>query len=351
MIEVLFGESEAASMKVAKSKAIHKIEDGSTAVLGRGQRSLPRPEHTGWMEGSPDEVICLGFLLDIGDIGEAVDSDYRKELIYSLYARGAWSENEDMDRELRQLCDVYCGELDRLKSFLAAGEDIRIWYSSSPYSLCGFYHLCSILQSCRNKISVVKLPECVVKPKCIVTLYNWGEVAAEEFAGFLTEERPLPPEEIRMYSSRWNELKKDGSHLRALVNGTLLGVPETFYDFLIWRRLGSKPIKQARLIGDILGSTPVGVSDIWYEKGWIFSSSRERSRLLRIQKTNMQDSSGKDEAAGVGLNGDSKGMMNRFAAEVEIGRAESRAKGFDEVYFAPCGVGGSKRQKQILLFT
>lgn len=40
----------------------------------------------GWIQGYSDEVICLGFMLDMGYIGEAVDSQYRKDFIYSMYA-------------------------------------------------------------------------------------------------------------------------------------------------------------------------------------------------------------------------------------------------------------------------
>jgi hypothetical protein len=55
MIEILFGDSEAASMKAAKRKE------------------------------NPEEVICLNLMLDIGNLEESVDSPYRKELIYSMW--------------------------------------------------------------------------------------------------------------------------------------------------------------------------------------------------------------------------------------------------------------------------
>ena len=62
MIEVLFGESEAASMKMAKGRgtvvrSLGKTEEGSGT----------------WIGGYPGQVICLGFMLDIGDIKEPVD--------------------------------------------------------------------------------------------------------------------------------------------------------------------------------------------------------------------------------------------------------------------------------------
>lgn len=64
MIEIMFGESEAGSMKMAK-----RCEDEND-----------------------EKVTCLGFLLDIGNIREPVDSIYRKELIYSMYAQEQWGE-------------------------------------------------------------------------------------------------------------------------------------------------------------------------------------------------------------------------------------------------------------------
>lgn len=102
MIEILFAESEAASMKEAKA----------------------------------GEAICLGFMLDIGDIRESVDSSYRKELIYSMYTQNQWEQDEAIAAELREIGDLYAQELHRLQKFLDDGETIRIWYSDAPYSRC-----------------------------------------------------------------------------------------------------------------------------------------------------------------------------------------------------------------------
>lgn len=45
----------------------------------------------------------------------------------------------------------------------------------------------------------------------IISYKNWGEVAAEEFAGFLQYERELSRKEVRLYQSLWDELKEDNS--------------------------------------------------------------------------------------------------------------------------------------------
>lgn len=266
MIEVLFGESEAASMKAAKSMEIVGYVNGPTSVLVTGKETPPERTFAGWVEGTSEDVVCLGFMLDIGNIKEPIDSPYRKNLIYSMYAQNQYVKNPEIDQELKLTGEVYLNELLRLKEYLENGETARVWYSDTPYSICGFYSLCQILQKYKNEIHIVKLPEYMVRKTSIISYRNWGEVSAEEFAEFLTYERVLTKEEVRMYAQLWTELTEDNSPLRAMINGKVTGVPEDFYDFLIWKRLTRKPIKEARLIGDILGCFQIGMGDWWFAR-------------------------------------------------------------------------------------
>ena len=61
MIEVLFGESEAASMKAAKNKIIVGAVNGPVSVWLAGKKTPPQKSFGGWIEGTSEEVICLGF--------------------------------------------------------------------------------------------------------------------------------------------------------------------------------------------------------------------------------------------------------------------------------------------------
>lgn len=81
-----------------------------------------------------------------------------------------------------------------------------------------------------------------------------------------TYEKALTSEEVRMYALLWNGLTEDNSPLRAVISGRVTGVPEDFYDFLLWKELTCQPVKEARLIGDILGHFPMGVGDWWYAR-------------------------------------------------------------------------------------
>ena len=71
---------------------------------------------------------------------------------------------------------------------------------------------------------------------------------------------------LRMYAQNWTELVSENAPLRAVISGQLISVPEDFYDFLIWKHLSDKPRKEARVIGDILGTSMLGVGDWWYAK-------------------------------------------------------------------------------------
>ena len=266
MIEILFGDSEAGSMKAAKNKIVVGKVNGPDSVWMAGKKTPPQKPFTGWIEGTSEEVICLGFMMDIGNIKEQMDSPYRRELIYSMYAQNQWEQDGETEEELKNAGDVYAKELYRLMEFLDHGEAVRIWYSDTPYSRCGFYSLCQILKGYENEISAVKLPAHIVRENCIVSYQSWSEVSAEEFAGFLPYEKALSKEEVRMYAMLWSELIEENSPLRAVVNGKVLSVPEDFYDFLIWKRLKNVPLKEARLIGDILGQSPIGVGDWWYNR-------------------------------------------------------------------------------------
>ena len=115
-------------------------------------------------------------------------------------------------------------------------------------------------------VYVVKLPEYRKKDNVIISYQGWGEIAPEEFEWFLQFEKKLSKIERKMYANCWSELMEENSPLRAVINGQLVGVEEDFYDFLIWKRLTKKPVKQARLIGDILGYYPIGIYDWWYGK-------------------------------------------------------------------------------------
>lgn len=239
MIEVLFGDSEAGAMKMA-------LKSGK---LG-------------------SDVICLAFALEIGDIRKPVTGEYRARLLCDLLYAEQWGADIEMKEELERLGSVYRGELERLERHIKNGEPIRVWYDSAPYSMCGLMWLCARLRGLATELEmyVVKLPRMLASRDTAVVRANWGEVLPREFAKLLPLQRRLKPIEIVMNAVDWDGLRSQNAPLRAVVNGSVMSVPASFYDFLIWKNLGSVPVKEAVLIGKILGEDHIGVGDWWYAR-------------------------------------------------------------------------------------
>lgn len=254
MIEVVFGESEAGALKVA-------LQSGKLGT----------------------DVICLAFALEIGDIGKPVTSKYRAKLLCDLLYAEQWGEDAEMQNELKQLGGEYSAELQRLDGYLKKGEPIRVWYDSAPYSVCGMLWLCAHIRDRANSVEmrVVKLPRTITRGKTAVVRTNWGEVSPGEFVKLLPLQRRLKPVEIAMNAASWNGLQSENAPLRAVVNGSVMSVPASFYDFLILKNLGEEPIKEAVLIGKVLGSDNIGVGDWWYARRIERFIAQNRIRIVK----------------------------------------------------------------------
>lgn len=252
MIEVLFGDSEAGAMKIA-------LQSGK---LG-------------------SDAVCLGFALDIGDIQKPVTGEYRAKLLCDLLYAEQWGADIEMKNDLERLGSVYGSELARLLERIERGEPLRIWYSSAPYSICGFLWLCAELQGKNARVSVVRLPRVIVKGNTAVSYSSWGEVEPSEFPRFLKRGRELSDVEIAVYAHYWSGLKRENAPLRAVVNGSVMSVPASFYDFLIWKYLGDEPVNEAVLIGKILGENQLGVGDWWYARRIDKFIAENRVKIVR----------------------------------------------------------------------
>lgn len=237
MIEVLFGDSESGAMKMA-------LRSGKLGT----------------------DAVCLGFELDVGDIGKPVTGEYRAKLLYNLLYREQWGADPEMKKDLRRLGSIYSGELDKLSRYLKDGEQIRIWYSGAPYSICGLMWLCETFREYAQtrEIFAVKLPAVICEDNATVERTSWGEVEPLDFAKFVSGQYKMPPEEIISNSMKWAALKNENAPLRAVINGAVTSVPANFYDFLIFKEIGENPITEARLIGHILGKYHLGIGDYWY---------------------------------------------------------------------------------------
>lgn len=268
MIEVLFGESECGGMKVAKNYRKPDFHLASVGWIGR----KPKKEELDEMfegkavGGNASEVICMPFMLDIGDINISIESDYRKKILFDMNSRNGIIDNSNLDF-LEDAWKRSLGEIKRLKEYADQGESIRIWYSDAPYSVCGFHHVCSILRAYNCKVFAVKLPQYIEQADNELHLYkSWGEVRAGDFYKYTSLEKELSSHEIETFACIWDALKEENGHLRAIVNGILINVPEDFYDNLIRNEIQDGGFIMSHLIVKILMNHPLGIGDWWYAK-------------------------------------------------------------------------------------
>lgn len=231
MIEVLFAESEAGSMKFAKSQQ---------------------------KRGSGGKVIELAFDLDMGDISGDLCGEARKAQCLKKFSQRRMKETDPFKQQSEKW-NYLLLEVERLKACASKGEPFRIWYSSAPYSMCGFYHVCNLLADYDCLVSVVRLPEYASDGSDMVIHSHWGEV--EDMLSFVTYEKPLCKTEMNYYGQLWEELKRENAPLRAMVNGNLVSVAEDFYDFFIESCLPDRPFQEVLLIGQVVSAYQMSYYD------------------------------------------------------------------------------------------
>ncbi len=262
MLEVVFSDSTKGSMKIAKNYDEKSMIGGAIGYIGKKLSKAELKKHFEGQAvgGDSQDVVYIGFALDIGDISGEFDGIERQNVFQKVWGRFNFDDNEQ-----EQFFHNQRKDMEKLLSAVINGIPIRIWKSNTPYSTCGFYFICNILRNIDCEINVVSLPEYKqVSENEIVTYGDWGQIQSGKFYQFLTLERQLSQSEKLMFSNRWCDLVRENAPLRAVVNGKLISVPEDYYDYIITKNIPEDDFLMARLIGKIMGNYDLGVSDSWY---------------------------------------------------------------------------------------
>ncbi len=264
MLEVVFSDSTKGAMKCAKNYNEESRSKGAVAIGYIGKKPSKQELKVKYegkpIGGSSQDVVCIGFSLDVGGITGEIDGAERQEVFNNI-----WGSVGFDGKETERFFQKQREDLTRLLTAANQGVPIRIWKSNAPYSICGFSFVCGILKNIDCKVSVVSLPECrEMSDGTVVSYSNWGEISPGQLYTFLSWERDLSNTEKCVQANLWEDLKAENAPLRALVNGKLLSVPEDFYDHLLIKSIPEGEIIMARLIGNILGKYQLGVGDGWY---------------------------------------------------------------------------------------
>jgi hypothetical protein len=265
MIELAFSESTAGALKFAKSMKKGACLQGATAVIGgtakeKREAKKPRIWKGETMEGGSQDVAALSLYLDIGDISDADgDLENRKKLLKELFsdcpgvvADGIWDQSR--------------AALSRLEETKKTLEPVRIWIcADNPTEMCGLYFVCRFMAGAATPLFLVCIPERVETEDRIVTYRGTGDIEPEELSKYAACGTEGPVSQLRrgFFADIWSTLSRENAPLRAVVNGTIMSVPENFYDFALRAHMPDGDFRVAQLIGKTLADLP-GAGDRWF---------------------------------------------------------------------------------------
>ena len=207
MLEVVFGDSAKGAMKMAKNFKLSNMDACSIGIIGREELSkeelkefkkkIQEQEADGQaIGGSSQDVVSIGFALDVGDISSELDSEQRKKEFARVYGSVAFGETEveDYFRSVRE-------DFDKLLTAAKDGQPIRIWKSNAPFSACGFALICNALKGIDCEISVIEFPQ-YVRNSFDESYFctDWTEIHPGQLYKYLSLEREVSETEKQAQS-------------------------------------------------------------------------------------------------------------------------------------------------------
>lgn len=279
MLEVLFSDSAAGSMKMAINhdsviggciSVIGTHEDGSPLSeeeTGRLQQEHEEQERCRWaqaipLRGDTRDILPFSLYLSVGPIDEDGIGPLREttlEQLLSVYPQGRQAAAE-MLASARQ----------NLNTLLTRPphEPVRFWVDRTPDAACGLRWALDQLRPLGLEnldLWVVELPAQGPLAEGGLVLRSLGELHPSEYGRLAQDARPLPADQAAALAVQWQELKKQNAPLRAVLNGLLVSAAEDLYDpYLRWTLDEmSDTFQEAILIGRTLGQFPLGYGDTW----------------------------------------------------------------------------------------
>jgi len=286
MIEVVFGDSACGSLKMAQNygdgesgsgiiSVIVSHTDGSEPTeeeIQTAQREAEERERLEWenatpMGGNPADVYGFDFRLSIGDISENIPGEKRCQVLEWLY--GIYPDLNGEPAFTAELMQQATDAIQEVCSRISAGESVRIWYSNQPDELCGLYWLMAQLNQLKlqsDQVILIQLPDGEIDgDENLAIQFGWGGVKAGAWQRYLDLQRTATSAFCKDCATHWQRLQKENAPLRAMLNGRLISVPETFYDEFITREIAAEAdeFREAMVIGRVLGKYELGIGDAW----------------------------------------------------------------------------------------
>lgn len=281
MIEIVFSDSACGSLKIAQSYGKGKYQGGGCIGVFISHEDGKKPakkeikavmqesekkERMAWESavpfgGSTSDIYGFSLMLSMGDIS---GDDKRIEILEHIHNVYPGNDGRQTAQEILKRVNE---NLKMIKKRAAAGESVRIWYSSQPDEMCGLYWFMNYLNQWNvsdGQVCIIKLPEWeACSEGTIVRKNNWGEISPGEWHRYMKLQKTVSPIFIQDCASHWHELQRENTPLRIVLNGRLVSASEKAYDDFIIREINaeSEEFCEARIIGNVIGKYQLGISD------------------------------------------------------------------------------------------
>lgn len=217
------------------------------------------------LDGSLEHIICLPLALSVGKIDEdgiGLNRASALRLLMGIYPDVA-------EEAVKTLLHTSERSLALLLKEVASGEPLRVWSSNVPDKACGLYWLMAQLRPIGFEyldVTSIQLPDVEDRSDGTVVRYSgWGGVEPHQWGRLAALGKKLSLNHIRMLANRWEQLREENAPLRAMLNGQLVSMPESLYDFFILRELDAQDpeFMEAQVIGNVLGKYQLCIGDAW----------------------------------------------------------------------------------------
>lgn len=203
-----------------------------------------------------EAVLSLDLRLNYEHIDcNIVESQTKRNVETLKYFYKSITEDELQDEYTEQLKNTH-NTLMTTKQYLSDGHNIRLWLSNTANDRCGLYWFCDFVKNYANTISIVMCPgfEYSHSGQTASVNKSWASFSDLKFvASFASAAHILDLQERAAYAREWSLLVRDNAPLRILIDDSIVGVEESFFDNIILGFIAGEPQKQVTVMGKMLG--------------------------------------------------------------------------------------------------
>lgn len=203
-----------------------------------------------------DAIFPLDLHLNYGYLdGDIIEKQVKRNVDTLKYFYKTITEKELQKEYKKALKKAYKSQ-EVLKKFLSEGQEIRLWLSNNANDRCGLYWFCDLVKDLENKISMVSCPgyeydninNKTIENRRFASFYN-----PYFMAEFVKGSHILNKSEKLAYAQTWEYIVKENAPFRILIDDSIVGVKENFFDAVILSFVSSEPKSQSCIMGKMLG--------------------------------------------------------------------------------------------------